>query len=133
MNKKIKKQLEEKLKKEKKDLEEQLKEFAKKDDSIEGNWKANFPRYSDGGSSSELDIATEEVEEYANRLSLEHILEVRLLNVNKALKKIKTNSYEECEECGKDISVDRLKASPEAKYCIECKKKADKEFFEKDK
>jgi DnaK suppressor protein len=132
MKKELKKELKKKLLEEKENLESQLKGFADKDESIEGNWEANFPHYSDGGSSGDLDIATEEVEDYANRLSLEHVLEIRLLNVNKALEKIETEDYGKCEECNQDIPIERLKASPEAKYCIECKKKLNNEIIKKE-
>ena len=122
MNKDALQKLEEKLKKDKQELEEKLKSFATKDKKLKGDWDTNFPQYSEGGSSSDLDIAAEEVEEYSNLLPVEHVLETRLENVNSALKKIKTEKYGFCEKCGKEISLERLKVSPEAKYCIDCKK-----------
>ena len=122
MDKDILQKLEEKLKKEKQELEEKLKTFAVKDKKVKGDWDTNFPQYSEGGSSSDLDIAAEEVEEYSNLLPVEHVLEIRLENVNSALKKIKTGEYGICEKCGKEIFLERLKISPEAKLCINCKK-----------
>ncbi len=121
MNKKIIKDLKEKLKEEKEAVETKLKSFAKKDDKLEGDWDSQFPRFSDGGSDSELDIAAEEVEEYINLLPIEHILEIRLININSALKKIEGKNYGFCEECKEKINLERLKACPEAKYCMKCK------------
>ena len=114
--------LEEKLKKDKQELEEKLGTFATKDKKLKDDWDTKFPQYSEGGSSSDLDIAAEEVEEYTNLLPVEHILEIRLRNVNSALEKIKTDKYGICEKCDEKISSERLEVSPEAKLCIDCKK-----------
>ena len=121
MNKDLLEKLEGKLKEDKKDLVEKLKSFATKDKDLKGDWDTKFPQYSKGGNNSDLDIATEEVEDYINLLPVEHILEIRLTNVESALKKIKTNKYGFCEGCGKEISIKRLEISPEAKLCIHCK------------
>ena len=122
MNKDILQKLEEKLKKDKQELEEKLKTFATKDKKLKGDWDTNFPQYSEGGSSSDLDITADEVEDYFNLLPVEHVLEIRLKNINSALKKIKTDKYGVCEKCAKEISLERLKVSPETKLCIDCKK-----------
>jgi len=47
---------------------------------------------------------------------------LQLLDINLALEKIKKGTYGKCEKCGKQISIQRLKAYPEAKYCRECNK-----------
>ena len=121
MNKDLLQKLEEKLKEDKQELEKGLKAFTTKDKKLEGDWDTNFPQYSEGGSKSNLDITADEVEEYSNLLPVEHVLEVRLGNVNSALEKIKTDKYGICEKCEKEISIERLKVSPEAKLCISCK------------
>ncbi len=122
MDKDVLQKLKEKLRQDKQELEEKLKTFATKDKKLKGDWDTNFPQYSEGGSSSALDIAADEVEEYSNLLPVEHILEIRLENVNSALKKIQIGKYGLCEKCGKEISLERLEVSPEAKLCINCKK-----------
>jgi len=122
MNKEILQKLEEKLKQDKQEIEEKIKTFATKDKKLKGDWDTNFPQYSKGGSDSDLDIAAEEVEEYSNLLPVEHVLEIRLENINSALKKIRTDKYGACEKCKEKISVERLEVSPEAKLCINCKK-----------
>ena len=99
MNKEILQKLEEKLKQDKQEIEEKMKTFATKDKKLKGDWDTNFPQYSEGGSDSDLDIAAEEVEEYSNLLPVEHILEIRLGNINSALKKIRTDKYGTCEKC----------------------------------
>jgi DnaK suppressor protein len=50
-------------------------------------------------------------------------MELRLVDVNSALEKIKKGTYGKCENCGKDIDIERLKVYPEAKFCVKCEKK----------
>ncbi len=44
-----------------------------------------------------------------------------LKKIDLALKKILDGNYGECESCGEDISIERLKARPVAQLCIDCK------------
>jgi len=39
-----------------------------------------------------------------------------------ALEKIEKGRYGNCEKCGKEIDEKRLKISPEARFCLNCKK-----------
>ena len=41
--------------------------------------------------------------------------------IKRALKDIADGSYGICNKCGEDIAIKRLKASPVARYCIDCK------------
>jgi len=122
MNKKILKQLEEKLEKQKINLEKELRAFAKKDEKLEGDWDTRYPRMEreSGGTSQESEA--DEVEEYSSLLPIEFNLEKRLVSINKALEKIKKGKYGICEECKKEISIARLKALPAAETCRKCKK-----------
>jgi DnaK suppressor protein len=45
-----------------------------------------------------------------------------LIEIEDALSKIENGSYGKCENCGEDISVERLKALPFAKRCIKCER-----------
>ena len=48
--------------------------------------------------------------------------ERRLLDkIEKSLEKIEQGSYGECESCGNEIGVGRLRARPVASLCIDCK------------
>jgi len=49
-----------------------------------------------------------------------------LYHLDKALERIENGTYGKCRICGKDISVERLKAVPHATMCIECKFKEEK-------
>ena len=50
----------------------------------------------------------------------------RLIDIRKALTKVKIGKYGICEKCGKMIDTDRLMIKPEATLCIECEKKREK-------
>lgn len=50
----------------------------------------------------------------------------RLIQVHKALTRIKIGKYGICEKCSKMIDTDRLMIMPEATLCAECAKKSQK-------
>jgi len=110
----------EKLLKEKEEIEKTLFHFAHKDRKIKGNWETDFPQF--GTHTSEQDENADEVEEYTNLLPIEHRLELKLYDIERALKKIEKGKYGICEKCGKPISKKRLKLIPEAKFCLDCAK-----------
>ena len=48
--------------------------------------------------------------------------EFGLLNkIEKSLEKIERGDYGECEDCGEEIGLGRLRARPMAEFCIACK------------
>lgn len=53
----------------------------------------------------------------------------KLIKIDEALRKINENTYGICEDCGDEVSVERLKIIPFATYCRDCQEK--KEIFEK--
>lgn len=53
----------------------------------------------------------------------------KLIKIDEALRKINENTYGLCEDCGDEISVERLKIIPFASYCRDCQEK--KEIFDK--
>jgi DnaK suppressor protein len=44
-----------------------------------------------------------------------------LYHIDEALRRLRNGNYGKCVECGKPISVSRLKAVPHARMCIKCK------------
>ena len=52
-----------------------------------------------------------------------------LKKIEKALKKFEDNTFGICEQCGEEISIQRLKARPVTTLCIDCKE--DEERMEK--
>ncbi len=109
-------ELQKQLETQKEQLEKELSSFATKDARVQGDWDSKFPRTPQGN----LEEAADEVEEYSTRLPVEFSLETRLKDINAALEKIKTDNYGICERCGKLIAAERLRISPEAKFCQEC-------------
>jgi DnaK suppressor protein len=84
------------------------------------------------------DLAVEEVEtspadkatvRLLNDLALEAAGHnaAQLLILKHALAKFDDGSYGECEECGNPIGFSRLQARPEARLCITCQTRAEKQ------
>ncbi len=44
-----------------------------------------------------------------------------LYHIDEALHRIKEGSYGKCHVCGENISMERLRAVPHARLCIQCK------------
>lgn len=122
MNKKLSKELKEKLEEQKASLEFELSRFARKDKNLKGDWDTKFPPADGASGSQALEDAADQVEHYVNLLPVEHNMEIRLQKINSALAKIKKGSYGICEECGKKISEEKLKVYPESTECGKCRK-----------
>lgn len=112
---------------EKKSLEKELGTFAQPDKNIKGDWDTKFPEMSGGeaGNAGEgsLDTEADEVEAYEADLSVEHTLEDRLAETNKALARMEKGQYGKCTSCGTEIPKERLEIKPEAELCMECEAK----------
>lgn len=106
------------LEKEHDKLVEELKSIATPDPRMRGDWDANFPQFEERlasyGSHGKLEEEADEVEEYEVRLEAEHSLESRLLEVNRALERMKDGSYGVCKMCKKGVALARLQANPAA-------------------
>ena len=113
-------ELREALEREKERLEKSLSSFAKRDPKDASNWNARYPEISDEGADRlDADENADEVEEYDTLLESEETLETRLRDVNRALENIGGSSYGACESCGSAILMERLRANPAARFCIE--------------
>lgn len=108
------------LRKEKETIEEQLKTFAKKDPKFKGDYDTQFP---DLGVSQSADELAQEVSLYESSLPVEHTLELKLQDIETALKKIENGTFGICANCNEEIPLGRLETKPEAKYCVVCKSK----------
>ena len=51
---------------------------------------------------------------------------VRLQQIAAALQRAGAGAYGECAECGHDIGYPRLKARPEAPFCLQCQSRREK-------
>jgi DnaK suppressor protein len=59
-----------------------------------------------------------------NKLSRAGLNKTSILN---ALRKIDDGSYGICEECEEEISIKRLKAIPDTRYCLACQAEIERE------
>lgn len=123
MEKNLLEELRQRLESKKSDLETSLEKIAKKDERLPDDWDAKYPHSNSASGSSAMEDEADEVQEYNTRLPLEHSLEEQLRDINTALEKIQKGTYGKCGKCGKDIDEERLKALPEAKFCVKCEAK----------
>lgn len=68
------------------------------------------------------DEEADEAEEQGNVLSIKRVLKARIMQIDRALDKIKNDTYGKCEKCGMDIPEKVLDAVPESDLCEHCKK-----------
>ncbi len=108
--------LKQKLEEEKRLLETELSSVGQKNPDVPGDWEAT-----PGGDATLQDtdenIKADNYEELAERSGVGAELEERLLNVNRALKKIEDGTFGICEISGEPIEEDRLAANPAARTC----------------
>jgi RNA polymerase-binding protein DksA len=68
------------------------------------------------------DLAVEGLdEENAIAAAEEHLLD----EVQDALERIVAGTFGQCQDCGRDIALERLEALPQAAYCIDCATKRE--------
>jgi len=120
MDKKTLEHFKNKLLERKKKIEEELATIAQKDDKLKGDYDTRYP---DFGTSQSSDEEASEVTAYESTLPIEYALELRLADINAALKKIEIGEYGICENCHEPIDPKRLEIMPEARLCLKCQKK----------
>ena len=59
-----------------------------------------------------------ETEQYIDNIAVENTLEQKLQDVIEALDRMEDGSYGKCVECGDAVAIDRLRAYPSAKICM---------------
>ncbi len=109
-------------------LTEELKTIATPDPKLEGDWDVKHEEWGEDQITSEEELqsgeSADESEEDQKNKALSDRLELRLKEINDALKRIDDGNYGICEVCQKEIPADRLKANPAAKTDIEHTKEA---------
>jgi len=50
-----------------------------------------------------------------------------LYHLDEALRRIKDGTFGKCVSCDRNISIERLRALPHARYCIACKEREEQE------
>jgi DnaK suppressor protein len=67
----------------------------------------------------EMDVASEHAEAETHARLIEHRWSSQAV-LDDALERLRRGLYGICEECGEEISVERLRVIPFAAYCIDC-------------
>ncbi len=111
------------LEKERDVLVNELKTIATPDPRLKNNWDVKHFEWSENQITSkealETDESVNESDEDMKNKALSDHLELRLKEVNDALKRIEDKTYGICEVCQKEIPLERLKANPAASTDME--------------
>lgn len=104
-------------------LTKELETIAAPDPNLPGDWDVKHSEWGEDQITSEEELeggeSVNESDEDMKNKALSDRLELRLKEVNDALKRMDVGSYGICETCQKEISLERLKANPAAKTDIE--------------
>lgn len=104
------------LEQEKEDLEEELSSHGRILNDA-GEWEGSSEGY-EGEEADPIDAA-DQIEELVTNVPLVEELEDKHTDVSEALEKMDEGVYGICEVGGEPIALDRLKANPSARTCIE--------------
>ncbi|SRR3989339_1891864 len=115
LDKKTLDELKDMLLKEKEELEKNLGKIARPIDKKEGDYETSFDEIG-----TDKDDNATEVDQYTQNLPIENTLEKKLQDVLEALERMENGTYGKCENCEKDIPVERLHANPSARTCMSC-------------
>jgi len=100
---------------EKAELESSLNRIAKPVDAEKGDYETTFTELG-----NDREDNTTEVEEYTDNLPVEMTLEKKLQDIIASLDRMEKGTYGFCDNCQKEIGIERLKANPSAQTCIKC-------------
>lgn len=93
----------------------------------ERNFKKSDPFMDENRTSN--NSPEEDVDEQVGRFDTEvkvSFVKKQLVQLRKAMTRIKLGKYGICEKCGKMIDTDRLTIRPETTLCIDCAKEQEK-------
>ena len=123
LDQKILEELKSALLKERETLTDELETIATPDPHLKDDWNVKHEEWSEDQITSEEalegDESVNESDEDMKNKALSDHLELRLRDVNNALKRIEKEIYGLCEVCQKPIPLERLKANPAASTDIE--------------
>ena len=102
-------------------MEEYKKQLESKRDAILAEIKKEGV-HEDFGSDVDMDEETDEAESFGEKVAIGQNHRERIAEIESALKKINEGGYGVCEKCGGKIEEEVLGASPESKFCKNCKK-----------
>jgi len=74
----------------------------------------------------ELDEGDSEVFEREKNAALIAVIEIRMQDIQMALRSIEKGSYGTCARCGKQIEPARLEVKPDATLCLTCQQEIER-------
>ncbi len=74
----------------------------------------------------ELDEGDSEVFEREKNAALIAVIEIRMQDIQMALRSIENGSYGTCARCGKQIEPARLEVKPDATLCLTCQQEIER-------
>ena len=107
-----------KLEEEKKLIEDELSEIGQVDKT--GDWEARPEEEINNQEVQDEGDLAERSSDYEERSIKLNALEIRLSDINKALRNIDNGNYGICINCKNKIEEDRLEVNPAAKTCKNC-------------
>jgi len=114
------------LEKERDLLTEELSTIATPDSNTPDDWDIKHSEWEENEITSEEElesgVSVNEVDDDMTNKALSDHLELRLKDVNNALKRLEDGTYGICQVCQKEIPLERLKANPAAKTDMEHEK-----------
>jgi len=108
--------LREALEVEKENLEEELASHGRLLNDA-GEWEGSSEGYE--GEEADPNVVADQIEELATNVPLVEELEERHTDVSEALDKMEEGVYGICEVGGEPLTLERLKANPAARTCVE--------------
>ncbi len=115
LDKKILEELKQKLLAEKKRLEETLSKSEAKSEKVDREYETKFEEID-----RDQEENADEMEMYQSTLAADETMKTELEKINEALERMEKGTYGVCENCQKEIPLDRLRAYPQAAKCLEC-------------
>jgi DnaK suppressor protein len=84
--------------------------------------------FADAGRVSDNAIDTDAAEQFGHARSeaIKRHINTRIIQIKKALARVKIGKYGICEKCGGFIDTKRLMVFPETTVCVKCEKKKEK-------
>lgn len=97
-------------------------ELLKKKDELEIRVSSTRKHITHADGPPNPDFAEQAVERQNDEViyGLNESAKTELIQVKKALERIENGEYGICQECGREIPMERLKAIPYTSYCVEC-------------
>ena len=114
----IQEELKQKLLEEKKRIESTLSKTETGEKEADREYETTFPEVD-----RDEEANADEMDMYESNLAADETMKGELERIEKALTTMEAGTYGFCANCQKEISIERLRAYPQADTCIDCEGK----------